>query len=161
MHASPLSSDFDHDAIGAMADLHSFHTSSSPRHVRFPQDHHDDVSGSSSAVQSLTSASTLDSSKLDLSPSDSAAREGVLRDTFFPRLKNDAVADFDDPEEMQKKDPIGTQIWKLYNKQKSQLPNSERMENLTWRMMSMNLRRMRRQSAQSVADFRFCEILRV
>ncbi|KAB2579244.1 Zinc finger GATA-type protein [Lasiodiplodia theobromae] len=148
MHASPLSADFDNDAIGAMADLHSFHTSSSPRHVRFPQGHRDDVSGTSSAVQSLTSASTLDSSKLDLSPSDSAAREGVLRDTFFPRLKNDAVPNLDDPEEMQKKDPIGTQIWKLYNKQKSQLPNSERMENLTWRMMSMNLRKMRRQSAQ-------------
>ncbi|EKG17886.1 Zinc finger GATA-type protein [Macrophomina phaseolina MS6] len=149
MHASPLSADFDNDAIGAMADLHSYHTSSSPRHVRFPQSHRDDdLSGSSSAVQSLTSASTLDSSKLDLSPSDTAAREGVLRDSFFPRLKNDAPADFDDPEEMQKKDPIGTQIWKLYNKQKSQLPNSERMENLTWRMMSMNLRKMRRQSAQ-------------
>ncbi|KAL1648111.1 Sodium- and chloride-dependent GABA transporter 1 [Diplodia intermedia] len=148
MHASPLSADFDNDAIGAMTDLHSFHTSSSPRHVRFPQGHRDDVSGTSSAVQSLTSASTLDSSKLDLSPSDSVAREGVLRDTFFPRLHNDAAAHLDDPDEMQKKDPIGTQIWKLYNKQKSQLPNSERMENLTWRMMSMNLRKMRRQSAQ-------------
>ncbi|KKY22431.1 putative gata transcriptional activator [Diplodia seriata] len=154
MHASPLSADFDNDAIGAMTDLHSFHTSSSPRHVRFPQGHRDDVSGTSSAVQSLTSASTLDSSKLDLSPSDSVAREGVLRDTFFPRLHNDAAAHLDDPDEMQKKDPIGTQIWKLYNKQKSQLPNSERMENLTWRMMSMNLRKMRRQSAHGIAQLR-------
>lgn len=152
MHASPLSTDLDSDAIGA----HSYHSSSSPRHVRFPQDHHhEDVSGSSSAVQSLTSASTLDSSKLDLSPSNSAAREGMLRETFFPRLQTDSVVDLDDPEEMQKKDPIGTQIWRLYNKQKSQMPNSERMENLTWRMMSMNLRRMRRQSAQLVASFRF------
>lgn len=45
------------------------------------------------------------------------------------------------PEEMQKNDPLGTQIWKLYHKTKGQLPNSERLENLTWRMMSMNLRR--------------------
>ncbi|KAK8434921.1 hypothetical protein IWX49DRAFT_500948 [Phyllosticta citricarpa] len=134
-----------------MADLPSAHTSSSPRHVRFPRQHHDHPSsGASSTIQSLTSASTVES-KLDLSPTESAARNGVLKETFFPRWKNDAVADLDDPEEMQKKDPIGTQIWRLYNKQKSQLPNSERMENLTWRMMSMNLRRMRRQSAQSRA----------
>ena len=42
---------------------------------------------------------------------------------------------------MQKKDPLGAQIWKLYHKTKGQLPNSERLENLTWRMMSMKLRR--------------------
>lgn len=35
----------------------------------------------------------------------------------------------------------GTQIWKLYHKTKGQLPNAERLENLSWRMMSMNLRR--------------------
>lgn len=146
--ASPLS-DFDSDAIGAMADLPSVHTSSSPRHVRFPRAQNDPSSGASSTIQSLTSASTVDS-KLDISPTESAARNGLLKETFFPRWRNDAVPDFDDPEEMQKKDPIGTQIWRLYNKQKSQLPNSERMENLTWRMMSMNLRKMRRQSHQSV-----------
>lgn len=101
-------------------------------------------SGASSAIQSLTSASTLSTleSKLDLSPSNSAARKGVLREPFFDEWKNDA-ADLEDesPEEMQKKDPLGTQIWKLYAKQKGQLPNSERLENLSWRMMSMNLRR--------------------
>lgn len=45
------------------------------------------------------------------------------------------------PEEMQKSDPLGMQIWRLYHKQVGQLPNSERLENLSWRMMSMNLRR--------------------
>lgn len=44
-------------------------------------------------------------------------------------------------EDMQKEDPLGIQIWKLYRMQKEELPNSERFENLTWRMMSMNLRR--------------------
>ncbi|KAG9875883.1 hypothetical protein KCU94_g22655, partial [Aureobasidium melanogenum] len=34
----------------------------------------------------------------------------------------------------------------LYSKTKNTLPNSERMENLTWRMMSMNLRRAQQQS---------------
>ena len=51
------------------------------------------------------------------------------------------------PEEMQKKDPLGTQIWKLYSKTKTRLPNQERMENLTWRMMAMNLRRREQMQA--------------
>jgi GATA-binding protein len=44
---------------------------------------------------------------------------------------------------MQKKDPLATQVWKLYSKQKGTLPNAERMENLTWRMMALTLRRER------------------
>ena len=103
-----------------------------------------DASGASSCVQSLTSASTLSSneSKLDLSLPQAAARKGVLRESVFNEWNNDAAnLEAESPEEMQKKDPLGTQIWKLYHKQKGQLPNSERLENLTWRMMSMNLRR--------------------
>jgi GATA-binding protein len=45
-------------------------------------------------------------------------------------------------------DPLGTQIWKLYHRTKGQLPNGERLENLTWRMMSMNLRRKERERQQ-------------
>jgi GATA-binding protein len=116
--------------------------SSSPRHVRYPPESSDVSSGTSSAIQSLTSASTLES-KLDHSPSETAVRKGLLRESFFDTWRDDSMTvDFDNnPEEMQKKDPLATQIWKLYSKNKSQLPNAERMENLTWRMMSMNLRR--------------------
>ncbi|EPS40516.1 hypothetical protein H072_5628 [Dactylellina haptotyla CBS 200.50] len=46
---------------------------------------------------------------------------------------------------MQKQDPLATQIWKLYSRTKVGLPNQERMENLTWRMMSMTLKREQRQ----------------
>lgn len=49
----------------------------------------------------------------------------------------------DSPEDMQKKDPLATQVWRLYSKQKGTLPNAERMENLTWRMMALTLRRER------------------
>lgn len=93
-------------------------------------------SGVDSGVASLTSASTLDS-KLDLSPTEGSVPGGLLRDSgaLFD------VTDLESPEDMQRKDPLGTQIWKLYSKTKNQLPNAERMENLTWRMMSMNLRR--------------------
>lgn len=132
-------------------------TPSSPRHVRFPPGYSDNASGSSSAIHSLTSASTLSTleSKLDLSPTDSAARKGLLRDSVFHEWKNDAAdVEADSPEEMQKKDPLGTQIWKLYHKQKGQLPNSERLENLTWRMMSMNLRRKELERQGCVASGR-------
>jgi GATA-binding protein, other eukaryote len=81
---------------------------------------------------------------MDLSPSSEAARRGVLDDTMFPAFGNDASAaspEMESPEQMQKNDPLGTQIWKLYSRAKTQLPNAERMENLTWRMMAMNMRK--------------------
>jgi GATA-binding protein len=145
-----LPEDFmDSDAIAHDLDCPSGpHTSlSSPRHVRIPPARIDNTaSGSSSAIQSLTSASTLstlESNKLELSPGDTSAQSGLLRDSFFDQWKDDTGAgvETETPEEMQKNDPLGTQIWKLYHKTKSQLPNGERLENLTWRMMSMNLRR--------------------
>ncbi|KAL5420939.1 hypothetical protein PMIN04_006040 [Paraphaeosphaeria minitans] len=79
---------------------------------------------------------------LHLSPRVAAARQGVLADPIFPALKNDAHSPhMESTEEMQRNDPLGTQIWKLYSKTRTQLPNAERMENLTWRMMAMSMRR--------------------
>ncbi|KAI9486926.1 MAG: hypothetical protein EXX96DRAFT_604972 [Benjaminiella poitrasii] len=37
------------------------------------------------------------------------------------------------------KDPLASQVWRMYTKAKDTLPNSSRMENLTWRMMAMTL----------------------
>ena len=89
--------------------------------------------------------------KLDLSAANSARKE-LLRESlsFFPTWKGDAAGDDDDldsPDEMQRKDPLATQIWRLYRKTKKQLPNQERMENLTWRMMAMSLRKRRQEEA--------------
>ncbi|KAG9786127.1 hypothetical protein KCU88_g2341, partial [Aureobasidium melanogenum] len=94
--------------------------------------------------------SKFTSSNLDLANSQPFSRgdESLLRDTVFPDWKNDAQSpDSESPEELQKKDPLGTQIWKLYSRTKSRLPNQERMENLTWRMMAMNLRRREQMQA--------------
>nr|POE59100.1 nitrogen regulatory protein area [Quercus suber] len=127
-------------------------TVDSPRHVRVPTIFNDSSSGSSSAIHSLTSASTLSTldGKLDLSPSDITARRGLSK-PFFDQWGDDAIAEQrESPEEMQKNDPLGTQIWKLYHKTKGQLPNSERLENLSWRMMSMNLRRKELERQQDV-----------
>ncbi len=91
--------------------------------------------------------------KLDVSPENKQSPEDLLRESFFSDWKDDASsADLGDPDEMQKKDPLGTQIWRLYSKTKSQLPNQERMENLTWRMMAMNLKRKEREQARYVWD---------
>ncbi|KAF1851858.1 area protein [Cucurbitaria berberidis CBS 394.84] len=79
---------------------------------------------------------------MDLSAPDDADRRGVLDDAIFPAFGNPVDSPGgESPEEMQKNDPLGTQIWKLYSRAKTQLPNAERMENLTWRMMAMNMRR--------------------
>jgi GATA-binding protein len=79
---------------------------------------------------------------LDLSRQEA---DELLRGSVFSEWKENATAGddigFDSPEEMRRKDPLGTQIWKLYSKTKTRLPNQERWENLTWRMMAMNLKR--------------------
>ncbi|KAF2622677.1 nitrogen regulatory protein area [Macroventuria anomochaeta] len=67
---------------------------------------------------------------------------GMLDEPIFPAFGNDASAvSPESPTELQKNDPLGTQIWKLYSRAKTQLPNAERMSNLTWRMMALNMRR--------------------
>lgn len=68
----------------------------------------------------------------------------LLRGSAFSEWKSNAIPSdnaLESPEEMRRKDPLGTQIWKLYSKTKTRLPNQERLENLTWRMMAMNLKR--------------------
>jgi GATA-binding protein len=49
------------------------------------------------------------------------------------------------PEEKQKEDPLATQVWRFFSQTKQMLPNQERMENLTWRMMHLNLRKRRQE----------------
>lgn len=89
--------------------------------------------------------------KLDTSSRNHDPRKELLREAFFPDWRDDASsADLKPPEEMQKQDPLATQIWKLYSKTKTQLPNHERMENLTWRMMAMSLKRKEREQARYV-----------
>lgn len=92
-------------------------------------------------------SSTTKNDALDIPSNDTISRSSLLRDAVFPDWK-DASGDegFESPEEMKKKDPLGTQIWKLYSRTKTRLPNQERMENLTWRMMAMNLRRREQQN---------------
>lgn len=49
-----------------------------------------------------------------------------------------------------KKDPLATQVWRMYTKAKDTLPNGSRLENLTWRMMAMTLNK-KKAEAERVA----------
>jgi GATA-binding protein len=46
-----------------------------------------------------------------------------------------------DPEQLAKEDPLATQVWKMYARTKANLPHAQRMENLTWRMMALALKK--------------------
>ena len=88
---------------------------------------------------------------LDFPGPDDVAHDELLHDAVFPTWRDDSGGDgLESPEEMQKKDPLGTQIWKLYSRTKTRLPNQERMENLTWRMMAMNLKRREQMQAMAL-----------
>lgn len=82
------------------------------------------------------------------SPTDSNqsnTNDNPLQDPIFPEWKTGAPRGGDNPGDLQKEDPLAAQIWRLYTRTKSQLPNQERMENLTWRMMAMSLKRKERE----------------
>jgi GATA-binding protein len=99
------------------------------------------------------SPSLKDDGNLDRSTANAAARSELLRQSVFPVWKDGvAGADhLDNPEKMHQEDPLLTQIWRLYRKTKAELPNQERMENLSWRLMAMNLKRKEREQAQYVS----------
>lgn len=79
-------------------------------------------------------------------------QQSHLSASIFPACNNGAAAeDLDDIDAMQEKDPLATQIWKLYAKTKKSLPNQERMENMTWRMMSITLSKKREEAERLVA----------
>ncbi|KAL8949612.1 MAG: hypothetical protein Q9222_004297 [Ikaeria aurantiellina] len=115
------------------------------------QPHSTSISSSSNLDHAVTPNQnpTSTRAKLALSSENHQTRRNVLGSAVFADWRDDAASrDLADPEEMQKKDPLGTQIWKLYSRTKSQLPNQERMENLTWRMMAMKLKRQEQEQAR-------------
>ena len=55
----------------------------------------------------------------------------------------------EDPDRMAREDPLATQVWKMYARTKASLPHAQRMENLTWRMMAMALKRKQQRQGSS------------
>ncbi|KAH7628741.1 hypothetical protein B0T09DRAFT_267364 [Sordaria sp. MPI-SDFR-AT-0083] len=79
------------------------------------------------------------------SASSGGAAYDLLRSSAFPPFQDGLAGMTQSPDEMQKQDPLATQVWKYFAKTKLALPNQERMENLTWRMMAKPLQAYRRQ----------------
>jgi hypothetical protein len=92
-----------------------------------------------------TAAATT--SKLDLSVRDSVRCRAILDDSLFLDYKNDTSALASDPH------PLLAHVWKLYHQSRSLLPNADRLQNLTWRMMSMRLQRLEPRDQSSVPSF--------
>ncbi|KAL3955042.1 hypothetical protein ACCO45_010605 [Purpureocillium lilacinum] len=67
-----------------------------------------------------------------------SANDNLLGTALFPSLQSDSPQSVD---EMQDDDPLATQVWKFFKATKQQLPNQQRMENLTWRMMALSMRK--------------------
>ena len=75
---------------------------------------------------------------------DGGARDALLRTSALGPFERATAANFvPTPEEMQRQDPIAMQVWRYFADTKRRLPNQDRMENLTWRMMHLTLRKRR------------------
>lgn len=61
------------------------------------------------------------------------------------------LADLISPEDAANKDPLAAQVWKAYARAREALPNGHRMENLTWRMMHLTLKKQEELAAAAAA----------
>lgn len=55
------------------------------------------------------------------------------------------LSDETDPDKLAKQDPLATQVWKMFARTKANLPHAQRMENITWRMMALALKKKKEQ----------------
>ncbi|KAK0729789.1 hypothetical protein B0H67DRAFT_638364 [Lasiosphaeris hirsuta] len=83
-------------------------------------------------------------------PTFTRAHDDLLRASAFTPFESTAAAGLaQSPDEMQKLDPLAMQIWRFFHQTKLALPNQERIENLTWRMMHTELRKRCRAEAEA------------
>ncbi|KAG5974186.1 hypothetical protein E4U55_000074 [Claviceps digitariae] len=72
------------------------------------------------------------------------AKDNLLGNALFPSLENAAAAEpTESIDQLRHDDPLATQMWKFFIRTKQQLPNQERLENLTWRMMALSMRKQK------------------
>jgi len=58
------------------------------------------------------------------------------------------------PEQLAKDDPLATQVWKMFSRTKDRLPHAQRMENLTWRMMALALKKKKEEDEAKALEKR-------
>lgn len=91
---------------------------------------------------------------LDLSKPDYLAHHDLLNSSIFPALQDGMAGHPETLEQMQQSDPLATQVWRFFSRTKQSLPSQERMENLTWRMMHMRLRKQEQLQLQQEQQLR-------
>uniref|UniRef100_A0A8H7TS98 GATA-type domain-containing protein n=1 Tax=Bionectria ochroleuca TaxID=29856 RepID=A0A8H7TS98_BIOOC len=84
----------------------------------------------------------------NLAVENEAASNELLGPSLFPLLKDANSGSDQTIAQMQQDDPLATQIWKFFSRTKQELPHQERMENMTWRMMAVQLRKQRQEELQ-------------
>jgi GATA-binding protein, other eukaryote len=87
--------------------------------------------------------------KLEISTAQQSTQDDFLSAAIFPNFSNGAASMSKSPEELQKQDPLATQVWKFFTRTKQLLPEQQRMENLTWRMMHVNLRKKQQEELEN------------
>ncbi|KAK3393079.1 hypothetical protein B0H63DRAFT_406193 [Podospora didyma] len=74
-------------------------------------------------------------------------RHDLLRAAEFGPYQDTVATMALTSDELQRQDPLAHQVWKFFVKTKQLLPDQQRMENLTWRMMHVRLNRPRQTDA--------------
>jgi GATA-binding protein len=90
----------------------------------------------------------LDVSMLDKTIA--AAGHRLLSTPLFPPFDEANAVQQKSISQMQQEDPLAVQVWKFFSKTKQELPNQDRMENLTWRMMAVEIRKQRAARLQQI-----------
>lgn len=135
----------------------SHHTPAPPSHY---QPRHDDLAPLSPASPTTDSKSSLftDLFTDDLFPGPPLSPQPTSPFTS-PRVSGSPVLNYSpdpseiDPEQLAREDPLATQVWKMYARTKVTLPHAQRMENITWRMMALALKKKKEdEDAKLAAD---------
>lgn len=95
----------------------------------------------SSRPQAHRGRSSIHELKAELDKTFTVADDLLGEAPLFPTLENANAGVPASVDQMQQEDPLAAQVWKFFSKTKQQLPNQHRMENLTWRMMALNMRK--------------------
>lgn len=93
--------------------------------------------------------SSLKELRFDLQDTVGSARGKLSQPGAFASFDDGIAGMAASPEDLGSEDPLATQVWRFFTKTKQSLPNQERMENLTWRMMHTSLRKQRQADAES------------
>ena len=122
-----------------------------------------ETANSSSTVSSPNSRHSYTYSKIHMSDmkigpaavaaaiADASPSAKLLKMSEVPMLRQNKQRG-STPEEMVEKDPLAAAMWRLYRTSATFLPESVRMENMTWRMMAMTLRRKEKRNNSMHVD---------